>query len=50
MRVRVCFDVPQVLILIGRAFNIYPLAFVANYFREHKITRKMQFIMWFSGQ
>lgn len=20
-----------------------------NYFREHKITKKMQFIMWFSG-
>ncbi|XP_060080280.1 sodium/hydrogen exchanger 8-like [Ylistrum balloti] len=38
-----------VLILIGRALNIFPLSFLLNYFREHKITRKMQFIMWFSG-
>ncbi|CAD5117971.1 DgyrCDS6711 [Dimorphilus gyrociliatus] len=37
------------LILLGRAFNIFPLSFLANYFREHKITKKMQFIMWFSG-
>ncbi|KAK2187965.1 hypothetical protein NP493_148g01013 [Ridgeia piscesae] len=37
------------LILIARAFNIYPLSFAANYFREHKITKKMQFIMWLSG-
>ncbi|KAL5021976.1 hypothetical protein ScPMuIL_001131 [Solemya velum] len=37
------------LILIGRAVNIFPLSFILNYFREHKITRKMQFIMWFSG-
>jgi len=39
----------QVLVLGGRAANIYPLSFLANYFREHKITPKMQFIMWFSG-
>ncbi|XP_033754678.1 sodium/hydrogen exchanger 8-like [Pecten maximus] len=38
-----------VLILIGRALNIFPLSFLLNYFREHKITRRMQFIMWFSG-
>lgn len=38
-----------VLILIGRACNIYPLSFMVNYFREHKITKKMMFIMWFSG-
>ncbi|OWF54577.1 sodium/hydrogen exchanger 8-like [Mizuhopecten yessoensis] len=38
-----------VLILFGRALNIFPLSFLLNYFREHKITRKMQFIMWFSG-
>ncbi|XP_050399408.1 sodium/hydrogen exchanger 8 isoform X2 [Patella vulgata] len=37
------------LILIGRAINIFPLSYVVNFFREHKITRKMQFIMWFSG-
>ena len=40
----------QILILIGRAVNIYPLSFLANFFREHKITRRQQFIMWFSGQ
>lgn len=37
------------LVLLGRAFNIFPLSFIANFFREHKITRKNQFIMWFSG-
>ncbi|KAJ9587254.1 hypothetical protein L9F63_019233, partial [Diploptera punctata] len=38
-----------VLCLIGRACNIFPLAILCNRFREHKITRKMMFIMWFSG-
>lgn len=38
-----------ILCLIGRACNIFPLAYVVNRFREHKITNKMQFIMWFSG-
>lgn len=38
-----------VLCLIGRACNIFPLAYMVNKFREHKITNKMQFIMWFSG-
>ncbi|WAR13670.1 SL9A8-like protein [Mya arenaria] len=37
-----------VLILLGRAVNIFPLSFISNYFREHKITKKQQFIMWFS--
>ncbi|XP_077504280.1 LOW QUALITY PROTEIN: sodium/hydrogen exchanger 8-like [Amblyomma americanum] len=38
-----------VLCLLGRAANIYPLSFLMNYFREHKITKKMMFIMWYSG-
>lgn len=38
-----------VLCLLGRACNIFPLAWMVNKFREHKITNKMQFIMWFSG-
>ncbi|XP_002738222.1 sodium/hydrogen exchanger 8-like, partial [Saccoglossus kowalevskii] len=38
-----------VLVLFGRATNIYPLSLIVNRFREHKITRKMQSIMWFSG-
>ncbi|RUS80101.1 hypothetical protein EGW08_012147 [Elysia chlorotica] len=38
-----------ILILVGRAANIFPLSFLVNFFREHKITRKNQFIMWFSG-
>lgn len=38
-----------VLCLIGRACNIFPLSWMVNKFREHKITKKMQFIMWFSG-
>ncbi|EGI59762.1 Sodium/hydrogen exchanger 8 [Acromyrmex echinatior] len=31
------------------AANIFPLALLVNRFREHQITRKMMFIMWFSG-
>ncbi|ALC37979.1 Nhe1 [Drosophila busckii] len=38
-----------VLCLIARACNIFPLAYLVNKFREHKINNKMQFIMWFSG-
>lgn len=38
-----------VLCLIGRACNIFPLALLVNRFREHQITKKMMFIMWFSG-
>ncbi|KAJ8670512.1 hypothetical protein QAD02_001771 [Eretmocerus hayati] len=38
-----------VLCLVGRAANIFPLALLVNRFREHQITRKMMFIMWFSG-
>ncbi|XP_030380530.1 sodium/hydrogen exchanger 8 [Scaptodrosophila lebanonensis] len=38
-----------VLCLIGRACNIFPLAYLVNRFREHKINNRMQFIMWFSG-
>lgn len=38
-----------ILCLIGRACNIFPLAWLVNRFREHKITTKMSFIMWFSG-
>lgn len=38
-----------VLILVGRAVNIFPLSFILNYFRETKITRQNQLIMWFSG-
>ncbi|QQP56282.1 Sodium/hydrogen exchanger [Caligus rogercresseyi] len=35
--------------LIGRAFNIFPLAYLCNQFRVHRITPKMMLIMWFSG-
>lgn len=38
-----------IMCLLGRACNIFPLSILLNYFREHKITKKMQFIMWFSG-
>ncbi|RWS10234.1 sodium/hydrogen exchanger 8-like protein [Dinothrombium tinctorium] len=38
-----------ILCLIGRAGNIYPLSYLCNYFRQHKISKKMMFIMWFSG-
>eukprot|EP00794_Sanderia_malayensis_P018860 gene18860-20760_t len=38
-----------VMILIGRALNIFPLSFILNFFRETKISKKNQFVMWFSG-
>ncbi|KAJ3586258.1 hypothetical protein NHX12_012658 [Muraenolepis orangiensis] len=38
-----------ILVLLGRAVNIFPLSFLLNFFRDHKITPKMMFIMWFSG-
>lgn len=38
-----------VLVLLGRAVNIFPLTVLLNVFRDHKITPKMMFIMWFSG-
>lgn len=38
-----------ILCLLGRAANIYPLSYLCNYFREHKISKKMMFVMWFSG-
>ena len=38
-----------VLILIGRALNIFPLSLLCNKFRSHQITKKMMVIMWFSG-
>lgn len=38
-----------VLVLLGRAVNIFPLSFLLNFFRDHKINPKMMFIMWFSG-
>ncbi|KAM8863001.1 sodium/hydrogen exchanger 8 [Spinachia spinachia] len=37
------------LVLLGRAVNIFPLTILLNVFRDHKITPKMMFIMWFSG-
>ncbi|PKU37999.1 sodium hydrogen exchanger 8 [Limosa lapponica baueri] len=39
----------NVLVLFGRAVNIFPLSYLLNFFRDHKITPKMMFIMWFSG-
>ncbi|NP_001184191.1 sodium/hydrogen exchanger 8 [Xenopus tropicalis] len=38
-----------VLVLLGRAVNIFPLSYLLNFFRDHKITPKMMYIMWFSG-
>ncbi|KAG7171154.1 Sodium/hydrogen exchanger 8-like [Homarus americanus] len=38
-----------VLCLLGRAFNIFPLSWLVNKFRDHQINYKMMFIMWFSG-
>jgi sodium/hydrogen exchanger 8 len=38
-----------VLVLAGRALNIFPLATLCNKFRSHQITKRMMVIMWFSG-
>jgi len=38
-----------VLILMGRALNIFPLSLLCNKFRSHQITKRMMVIMWFSG-
>lgn len=38
-----------ILCLLGRAVNIYPLSSLVNQFRDVRISRKTQFIMWFSG-
>ena len=38
-----------VLIVAGRAANIFPMARLANSFRAHQIPIKHQVIMWFSG-
>jgi sodium/hydrogen exchanger 8 len=38
-----------VLILIGRAANIFPLTFLMNCCRSVKISLRMQCIMWYSG-
>jgi len=38
-----------ILILAGRALNIFPLATLCNKFRSHQINKRMMVIMWFSG-
>ncbi|XP_015770543.1 PREDICTED: sodium/hydrogen exchanger 8-like, partial [Acropora digitifera] len=38
-----------ILCLFGRAVNIFPLSSIVNQFRDTRIARKTQFIMWFSG-
>ena len=35
--------------LISRAFNTFPLSFVANFGRAVEISGDMQFVIWFSG-
>lgn len=35
--------------IVGRCLNIFPLSFLANYFRVVKISFPMQFVMWFAG-
>uniref|UniRef100_A0A915PZT1 Sodium/hydrogen exchanger n=1 Tax=Setaria digitata TaxID=48799 RepID=A0A915PZT1_9BILA len=37
------------LCFIGRAFNVFPLAYLANKCRRPQISIKNQFIMWYSG-
>lgn len=36
-------------ILLGRFFNIYPLTWILNRYRNLKIPGRMQFPMWFAG-
>ncbi|EJW87776.1 sodium/hydrogen exchanger [Wuchereria bancrofti] len=37
------------LCFVGRAFNVFPLAYLANKCRRPQISIKNQFIMWYSG-
>ncbi|EFO18971.2 sodium/hydrogen exchanger 3, variant [Loa loa] len=37
------------LCFVGRAFNVFPLAYLANKCRRPQISMKNQFIMWYSG-
>ncbi|VIO96736.1 Uncharacterized protein BM_BM6313 [Brugia malayi] len=37
------------LCFVGRAFNVFPLAYLANKCRHPQISIKNQFIMWYSG-
>jgi len=37
------------LVLVSRAANVFPLAAVANRYREEPISRKTTVVMWFSG-
>ncbi|KAK6106591.1 sodium/hydrogen exchanger 3 [Brugia pahangi] len=37
------------LCFVGRAFNVFPLAYLANKCRHPQISVKNQFIMWYSG-
>lgn len=39
----------QISIFIGRAFNIYPLSFLLNLGRRHKIKGNFQHMMMFAG-
>lgn len=38
-----------VLCLLGRVVNIFPLSFIANFFRKKKVPWAMQIVMWFAG-
>lgn len=39
----------QIAIFIGRALNIYPLSFLINLGRRHKISGNFQHMMMFAG-
>ncbi|GIX69764.1 hypothetical protein CDAR_417911 [Caerostris darwini] len=39
----------QALCLVARALTVFPLSIFVNFFREHEITAKMMFIMWYSA-
>ncbi|CAM9960890.1 unnamed protein product, partial [Phaeothamnion confervicola] len=41
--------VALIVILVARAFNIFPFSFIANLGRRRKITAGMQVVMWFAG-
>lgn len=38
-----------ILILVGRALNVYPLSWVVNRYTDIKVSRKIQHALWAAG-
>ena len=47
--VSLTFDLIKIAVIVGRFLNIYPLSFLLNLGRRHKIGYNLQHMMMFSG-